>query len=389
MSHDSFLPEDPGQIDLLVRKEKLKLLFHQSFPALFISLAVALLFSWVIWGQANDAVLFGWLLLLCLATLGRLALFLAYFRAEPTEQNVLRWEQPYVVTLLFSSLLWGCGALLAIPASSPPHQAFAMFTLIGMAGGAISNYSALRFVAVGAMLAVLLPSTLWLIFHPGKLQLAMALGSCIFMLGALRSTKVLSSALHRSLQLTHELRQAHEIAERLARTDALTGVSNRRAFFERGQQIARYCERNTHPLSALLVDIDHFKDINDQYGHSAGDSALQQVGTILQQSFRKSDVCGRLGGEEFAILLPDTPLAEAHEVAEKLRHTVAAMPIVLSDQRATLNVSIGVATGSYDIEALLQHADAAMYRAKRAGRNRVVCHIPADAADMAVVPSTA
>lgn len=366
--------EAPGEIVLQVRQDKLKLLFHQSFPALFISLAIGLLYSWASWEQVERPALLIWLLLLCLTTFTRLALFLAYFHAEPEEADVQRWERPYVVTLLLSSLLWGAVVLFAMSPDAPVHQAFTLFVLIGMAGGAVSTYSAHRLMAVGSMLAVLLPSTLWLFAQDGRLQLIMALGVSIFMLAALRSTKVLAGALERSLRLTHELRQAHESAERLAKTDMLTGVNNRRAFFDLGQQIANYCQRNALPLCALLIDIDHFKEINDNHGHSSGDAALQQVGAVLRETFRKSDVCGRVGGEEFAVLLPGTPLAEAQAAAEKLRAAIAAMPLDLGGGTASLSVSIGVALADYDIDALLHHADAAMYRAKGAGRNRVICH---------------
>jgi len=199
----------------------------------------------------------------------------------------------------------------------------------------------------------------------------MAIGATIFIIVTLRGAKILSDAMQRNFHLGYELKQAHEIADTLANTDVLTGINNRRAFFERGEQIVSYCERNLLPLSAIIMDVDHFKRINDTHGHHFGDMTLHKIGKILENEFRKSDVLGRLGGEEFSILLPDTALDKAQALAEKLRQVIAETPITCQDRQQSVTVSIGVASGSYDLETLLPKADAAMYQAKNQGRNRI------------------
>jgi diguanylate cyclase len=361
-------------IKLLVREDKLKLLFRQSFPALFISYATALLLSWTLWGHASNVAIVAWLSVLALSSMSRLVLFLGYFRVEPRGEDLLKLDRPYVVSLLASSLIWGVGALIVMPADSLVHQAITFFFLIGMAGGAVSVYSARYFMAVGAMTSVLLPGTIWMYTQPGSERLGMALGATMFMVVLLRTAKVLANVLQSNFQLSRELHAAHAAADLQAKTDPLTGINNRRAFLDHGEHIIRYCERHELTLSAIVMDIDHFKSVNDTLGHFAGDIVLRQIGEIVWKTFRRSDVCGRIGGEEFAVILPHTSEYDAVAIAEKLRKTIAETPIHCGEKELNITVSIGVADASFDLATLLVHADKAMYRAKEQGRNQVVCY---------------
>jgi diguanylate cyclase (GGDEF)-like protein/PAS domain S-box-containing protein len=164
--------------------------------------------------------------------------------------------------------------------------------------------------------------------------------------------------------------------ERLARTDVLTGLANRREFYERCEvEIAR-SRRFTAPLSVMVLDADHFKRINDQHGHAAGDLVLKQISQVCRTVLRETDLLARLGGEEFGVLMPQTTLARAAEVAQRLRLALAAEVVAQPDSPPlSITVSIGVsqlAVSDPDIDALLKRADAALYRAKAAGRNQVV-----------------
>ena len=177
------------------------------------------------------------------------------------------------------------------------------------------------------------------------------------------------------------LRQAH--------ADYLTGVYNRRFFMASAEQALARSRRYGHPLSLLMLDADHFKQINDQHGHQAGDEALQQLARACQRQLRQADILGRIGGEEFAILLPDTELPPACAVAERVRQAVADLRLAGRQQTFGLTLSIGV--GSYqpgdELNTLLNRADVALYQAKQAGRNRV-CHAgPAAAGDVSA-PTT-
>lgn len=172
------------------------------------------------------------------------------------------------------------------------------------------------------------------------------------------------------------LRENEERLQTLARQDALTGLPNRHYFFEVAQQEIHCSLRRAEPLSVLMMDVDHFKTINDTYGHAAGDQVLSTLSRALMQLVRGQDVVGRLGGEEFGVLLPGTDRAGAMEVAERLRQGIAALRIVHAGQRLPLTVSIGVAQyspGEQTIDHALNCADHGLYSAKNAGRNRIMC----------------
>ena len=162
------------------------------------------------------------------------------------------------------------------------------------------------------------------------------------------------------------------IAEVRAATDALTGLPNNRSVRDTARRMVAEATRGARPLSALLLDLDHFKNINDTYGHGPGDEVLAAVGEALRSTVRESDFAGRYGGEEFLILLPDTDLASGLAVAEKLRASVATIEVSGVDRPIT--ASVGVATlpaHGHDTPTLLRSADRALYSAKAAGRNRV------------------
>lgn len=158
-----------------------------------------------------------------------------------------------------------------------------------------------------------------------------------------------------------------------ATTDALTGLANRRVFEDRlGKELAR-SKRHGDPLSVVLGDLDHFKRINDSFGHEVGDKLLRQISEIIRGALRKEDLAVRWGGEEFLLMLPATDLDSAHEVAERIRSQIAAAPIPCDGQDVPVTISLGVAQLADDetIRELIRRADDAMYRAKSEGRNRV------------------
>lgn len=158
-----------------------------------------------------------------------------------------------------------------------------------------------------------------------------------------------------------------------AMTDLLTGVFNRRAFLEAADRLIAQCGRKSQPLSVLLFDLDHFKSINDRFGHAVGDDALKVFAKTAAASIRATDVVARLGGEEFAAILPVTSATDAAMVADRVRAAFQATGVEISNHAMAATVSIGVATSipPVTIEALLARADAALYRAKANGRNRV------------------
>ncbi len=175
---------------------------------------------------------------------------------------------------------------------------------------------------------------------------------------------------------------------RASRYDALTGLLNRRAAQEALEDELQRSRRLGEPFSVLMIDADHFKSINDVQGHAAGDRALQHLGTLLSAQMRDIDRVGRWGGEEFIVVLPGTPLAQAQEVAERLRERTQSLPPRWQDRAVPLTVSLGVsqwAGPSDELAVLMARADAALYRAKANGRNRVEVEPPPGAPRVSVV----
>lgn len=176
--------------------------------------------------------------------------------------------------------------------------------------------------------------------------------------------------------LQDSLREGNRLLEHLSTIDPLTGLANRRFFMDRLQSAVVQSQRTGNPLGLVMIDLDHFKHVNDTYGHQGGDQVLREVAELLRQQMRSSDLAARFGGEEFTIILPETDLSASCGVAERLREEVERHLFGPPAASAKLTASFGVATSAggddFVAEALIRNADASLYRAKSLGRNRVV-----------------
>ena len=174
--------------------------------------------------------------------------------------------------------------------------------------------------------------------------------------------------------VTDLVRNAEQL-EKLATTDGMTGLHNRRHFMKLAEAEWGRFQRHGRPLSLLMLDVDFFKSINDRFGHDVGDQVVAQIAALCREDRRVSDVVARIGGEEFALLLPETAMEAAYTVAERLRRCVEASPLLSNSNGLAVTVSIGVAEagpGMSSIVDLMKDSDRALYEAKRLGRNRVV-----------------
>jgi diguanylate cyclase (GGDEF)-like protein len=174
--------------------------------------------------------------------------------------------------------------------------------------------------------------------------------------------------------------------ERLATTDPLTGLYNRRHFLGALDAEWSRFQRYYRSVSVLMLDIDHFKSVNDRYGHAVGDEAIKAVAAACNEGKRKSDLVGRVGGEEFAVLLPETSLSRAKLVAERIRKRAMAIRLNAHQAQFGVTVSIGIAEATVSmsgIDALMAAADHALYQAKAEGRNRCISFVPAPPASKA------
>lgn len=272
--------------------------------------------------------------------------------------------------------------------------------------GLTPQYGALRVATVSGLVALLCAVTAWNIFVYARRDLGLAFGPWLavpLLLGAMvfaaRSARavvapdtvvaelavnnslnigsavvflVTALVFHLALVALVGMRLMAEL-RRLSRLDGLTDVFNRRAIDEQLHDEARRAVRSQRPFSVLMIDADYFKDINDRFGHAAGDDALRHLAKIMKAQMRDVDRIGRFGGEEFVVLLPGTASTEALSAAERLRDALLRRPWAWQGESMSLTVSIGVAAwrGPQDeVASLLKRADAALYRAKSLGRDR-------------------
>jgi diguanylate cyclase (GGDEF)-like protein len=253
----------------------------------------------------------------------------------------------FVFTLVMPAL-----GIVAVRAGQKPARYFLLAACAAMVGAVLTTLSTWGFIAHNA----------W----------------------AFRAVEVgmLADATLLALALAYRFRVGQEErlrAERLAQLDPLSGLNNRRAFYELTTPLWGNALRHGHDLSVVLLDLDHFKRLNDTHGHAHGDAVLKAVAGVLKAVVRQGDVLARWGGEEFIVLLPETTGREAAALAERLRVAVAALRVPFEEGETTITASFGVAQlegGGGTLDALIANADANLYRAKEEGRNRVACCLP-------------
>jgi diguanylate cyclase (GGDEF)-like protein len=198
-------------------------------------------------------------------------------------------------------------------------------------------------------------------YEPSSIIQALAIACIVFLAGVILST-------------TRQASQKTNMLQSMATTDVLTGLINRRYFDRRlAEEIAR-CNRHNSNLALALFDIDHFKRINDTYGHTIGDKILKELGELILSNTRECDISARYGGEEFALILPETTQIEASELLERIRQLIEQHTFVKEEMPVMVTISVGIA--QYDPEYtpidFIEQADAALYRAKKTGRNKVI-----------------
>ena len=244
----------------------------------------------------------------------------------------------------------------------PMEQVIRQIARNGIYGsGDIEDHVARRLAIIGA-------------FQEHALEIACADGRSLRVMGA----PVMIDGHPEGIVLIQEditERKSHQATlERLATTDHLTGLLNRRAFLDATEREIRRAHRYGQPLALIMLDVDHFKRINDGHGHPAGDEVLRRIAATCRGMLRDGDLMGRLGGEEFAITLVQPPLQVASAVAERLRKAVSELDIEFGGERLAVTISLGIAEvgeGITSLDHLVSKADACLYTAKREGRNRV------------------
>jgi diguanylate cyclase (GGDEF)-like protein len=357
-----------------IRGERVRFVFIQSALPIVFSPIAAVILSFTLWGAIDHTLLTRWAAGLIALGLMRIGTNIGFARAVAGEREIRRWERIFIASIMLVDLWWGFGSLLLLPNNALIVDAVVFAFVMLMAGGHTASYSAHPFTVVAGVLCLTVPITIYFGLQPDTFHRAMAFVAIMYVAASLRSIRTLGYFFGRTYRLAHELRQEKARAEDLARTDFLTNLANRRAFYEQGERELRALARGSRPATAVMLDIDRFKSINDRYGHAGGDAVIRAVADVIRANLRAGDIAGRLGGEEFALLLPETEQSAALAAAERIRAAIEALAIEHDGGRIGLTVSLGVAALSTEqtLDQWIACADAALYKAKQNGRNRVV-----------------
>jgi len=360
--------------------EKIKLLYLHSLIPVVLSGVAGFFLVASLWSSANHQHLLIWLAITMAFAFIRIFLISKFQREKPQGEAVLNWEKPYAISLMVVFLSWSVGLIWIMPRDNLSAVFILNTFSIGLAGAAISWYSPLRYLQMATISLALIPMIIVLLTLGHEETFWVGIAACCMYVSCMITSVLLQKTFNGNLELAYDLDIAKKHAEDMASTDALTGLNNRRAFFDKASLLFAYCKRNQEPISALMLDIDHFKKINDSYGHAAGDIALRNLARLIKTNLRDSDLPCRFGGEEFAVLLPNTTALEAVEMANMLRKMMMTTIIALADENAlSLTASFGISDDGATVEDLLNNADKAMYLAKNSGRNHVMTYRLEDA----------
>ena len=348
-------------------------LYRSAVYSFFASLVAGGVWVGAMWDLAPHGRLQLWSGAFALATLLRFGVYFAFRPSGMRPAPVAIRLRAFWAAVALVSLVWGPGTVLVVRDAALLAKVGTFVFSVSLSGAALVAYGQVPRLTLLVNILVLAPIELLLLLERSAFAGWMALGALLFSLSTVRSVFAYARWMEESLLRTYRLREANRIAQWHAETDALTGLMNRRAFSSAAQALMQLAARERHPVSVMVIDLDHFKDINDGYGHPAGDAMLAHVADLLRSSLRRSDICGRFGGDEFAVLLPNTALDAAHGVAEKLRTLAMQTTVPLDGLDVSVSLSIGIAcSDASGFDTLMARADQAMYQAKRHGSNRIV-----------------
>lgn len=373
--------------NLHVRSEQIRSRLRNYSSMLGGQAVLLVIFNWIMW----DALPHLTLLIYDMVWAGVASVELVWWRRNRervnTAQECARWHIAFVLFTGLLAVFWGGTAIWLFPADLT-HQILLLMVLIGLAGASVSTNTVYSFSFYVWIVGVLVPPILRFVSMDDEVHWAIACFATLYFLVLIKSGGEVGDAFRDALmqrfdkeQVIQELlkqqsiaNQARGDAERLAREDHLTGLNNRRAFYEIASPVWSTALRSNRDVAVILLDIDHFKMLNDTYGHAFGDAALKLVGSVLLQSAGEGDVIARWGGEEFIMFLPETDIKAATALAERLRVHFSEMRFEHAKGAVSITASFGVAqrAGScLTIEELTSCADKCLYQAKFEGRNRV------------------
>lgn len=343
-------------------------LFEQFAVAGVVNLGLIAFVTLALWGHAPTALLLGWAAVIAAVIGVRIVLHRYYLRTRNPDPAT--WTNRHLVLSATSGFLWGLAAPLFMPQVPPAQDLVLVVAIAGIAAGALPVNAAVLRVYLVYLGLIILPVALTFFAMGDRTGVLLGTMAILYGLAMSASGRNYSRNLQQAYELSARLNEANRELERRASHDALTGLWNRNRFeIALDQELDRIARYNS-TCTLIMLDIDHFKQINDTFGHDVGDRVLMQLGEILAAEIRSPDRVARWGGEEFMILLPETGLTAGAWAAERLRRHVAVSGFD-GPERITISLGVTVCDGQEERSDLLKRLDDALYRAKQQGRNRV------------------
>ncbi len=296
------------------------------------------------------------------------------FIESNNEEKIKRHVIYFIILNIFQASMWTIASIFSIIYAPSPFEIVVFMMIVGIITAAVLSMSSMFYGFLVFFFCMIIPQTMIMIYYAERQHIALAIFTLIYIPTIILLSKSLYNSQLSAIKNNDALNLSVHKLHILSTIDSLTNIYNRRYFFEMAQNLISIALREQKVVSLLMLDIDFFKDINDEHGHQAGDFILVSLSKEVKSIMRESDIFGRVGGEEFAVLLHNTAHDGAQVIAEKIRKTIENKTFLYNGTPIKLTVSIGISVldeSSKSVEILYKKADKRLYQAKREGRNRV------------------
>jgi len=289
------------------------------------------------------------------------------------QEKIEKTELYFIISNVFQAFMWTISSILSLVYAPQPYELVSFVMIIGIITASALSMSSLYKAYLIFFFSMITPQIIILIYYGEHHHIGVAILTLIYIPATFLLSKAIYSSRLSSIQAHDDLEKSVNKLHQLSMIGELTNIYNRRYFFEIAENLIAVAAREQNKISLLMIDIDYFKSINDNYGHQTGDFILIDLVKEIEKTMRKSDVFARVGGEEFTILLNNTSLDGAKVIAEKIRKTIEDKNFTYKTISIDLTISIGISELNKEntsIENLYKQADKQLYIAKENGRNR-------------------
>lgn len=370
---------DPGDLEPFhaqrwIALERLRLVNRTLPVTLFVSIATASLLAALLRNAVPITHLVIWFVFGALVQGMRYLHHRKFMSLADADIDPGLWTTRLKIGTGLSGLFWGSAGAGLFPSGDLPHQVIITFALAGLSAGAMTSYAAIRRCYFLFVLPTILPIAVRMIMEGTEIHYTMAALTILFLGVIVRAAVETDRMINNVLTVRAENVELTRALRYQATHDPLVDLVNHREFTARLTTVARQAQQYRDPYALLFVDLDRFKEVNDTAGHAAGDEALRQIGQILKSCIRTHDTAARMGGDEFAVLLPACNRDRAIAIATRTHTAIAQFTFESGGRELRVGASIGVAytdAGEHGADAMLRAADSACYAAKNNGRGRI------------------